>query len=285
MTMETCIKYFPMTSFHEDSSYFDTQEDNGSILCSPIEIIEDFRKEPCSKNDSPLKTVMHGESFIIEDRDDHLLLKDSIGMLSGSVSAENESLKVINDYENSDSLFMNAEKDLILEYFHLGNNAAANLNGNADFKEGSLESSFSPCFESFRFRSHDSHLILEVPICEKLDNNLLLEFQSFTFNELDEHDISHFPLESFVCRKFQNNMQPESELLTFMENEDDSSCLKTGNQPMQRFVHFDDEICNYDKVKVHEERLLSHDKDAEINTQFVNYPAETWRGTSLYQEE
>lgn len=57
------------------------------------------------------------------------------------------------------------------------------------------------------------------------------------------------------------------------------------------FQSFEGEIYNKDKVKVHIEKLPSHAKTLfeergdEVNTQPLDYPAETWRGTLLAQEE
>ena len=80
-------------------------------------------------------------------------------------------------------------------------------------------------------------------------------------------------------------MQPETELLISMKNEDDSSYLQTSDQPSQKLFPFGDEICNYDKVKVHEEMFLSHHEDTEISTQFVNCLAEAWKETSFDQQQ
>ena len=76
-----------------------------------------------------------------------------------------------------------------------------------------------------------------------------------------------------------------------MENEDDPSCLKICDQPLERSGQFEDVVCNDDKVKVHVEKFPSHakilieERGNEVNTQPVDYPAETWRGILLAQEE
>lgn len=57
-------------------------------------------------------------------------------MLSSNALSEDESLKVMKYFENSDSLHVNAKKDPIMESSHFGNNAATNLTINADFKDG-----------------------------------------------------------------------------------------------------------------------------------------------------
>ena len=46
------------------------------------------------------------------------------------------------------------------------------------------------------------------------------------------------------------------------------------NNLCKNFFPFDDEICNYDKVKVHEEEFISHFEDAKISTQTVNCQAQ-----------
>lgn len=79
-------------------------------------------------------------------------------------------------------------------------------------------------------------------------------------------------------------MRSKDEFPIFIRKEDDSLCLQTSDQLLQRFFRFDDKICNYDKVKVCEEKFLFHDKDTEINTQFEDFPTEAWRIMSLDQE-
>lgn len=225
--------------------------------------------------------------------------------------AENESLNVRKDCEGIGSLNENVGKDPLLEYFHSENNAVENPVNIADVKEGA--SIFcSTCSKSFSFKSDNGHLILEAFSYEELDN-LLLEFQSFTF------DVDHLYLKSLLDEKTQDKMQPkeelsifmkdegaeinnqfadlpaevwgttllnpETELLISMKKENDSLCLQTNNQHMQRLSEFDDEIYNYDKVKVHEEEFLFHFENAEISTQHVNCPAEALKEISFDQQE
>lgn len=103
---------------------------------------------------------------------------------------------------------------------------------------------------------------------------------------MGENNINHLSLKSLLGEKIQNNMQLESDLPAFMKNEDDSSCLKISNQPMERSDWFEDEICNYDKVRVYMEKLPSHEeRGVEVITQLVDSLGEAWKSTFLDQEE
>ena len=57
----------------EDNSSFGTQEGSGSMVCSPIEAMEDFSKELCPKNESPSKYPPIDDSRIFKEIEERMV--------------------------------------------------------------------------------------------------------------------------------------------------------------------------------------------------------------------
>lgn len=172
MTMENSIKSLIVTSFHEDSSYFYTQEDNKSILHSPIEFMEDFSKEPFSKNENPLKPSLINDSWLFKETEGMMVsdFQEAAKIHDENLSLENAQMLmerekvgvgsqlIENSIETPSEIFIYEEEEDIVSKFlssleqenFLSSLEDSSLDSQGmNIKHISYESSFDDLFHSF----------------------------------------------------------------------------------------------------------------------------------------